>query len=261
MAMLSKLLAILRRGRRSLNRYGVRGSAGYLYRSGRSWLRRNILHTEKPTAGELLDRQFQLETTMTIGDAAYLDGVKSSNWRHANKYEPSEPERFHLLMKQLPIRFDEYTFVDFGSGKGRALLMASEYPFKKIVGFELAPSFHAVAERNIAKWRQTRPDCDRITSVLSDAANAAIPEGPLVAYFFNPFMETVLEQVVVNLIASYARTAQPLYAVCYVVRNEQVLASRGFDEIFTTVDSDGRRHAIFRLLGKTGIIEGNEKNA
>ncbi|HLB92446.1 MAG TPA: hypothetical protein VJK27_08915, partial [Terriglobales bacterium] len=46
-------------------------------------------------------------------------------------YQPTDPALFQEMMSALPIQFDEFTFIDIGSGKGRTLLMASEYPFQK----------------------------------------------------------------------------------------------------------------------------------
>lgn len=48
------------------------------------------------------------------------------------------------ILDRLPLDFEEYTFIDLGSGKGRALLIASEYPFRAVVGVELSPKLHAL---------------------------------------------------------------------------------------------------------------------
>jgi tRNA1(Val) A37 N6-methylase TrmN6 len=36
----------------------------------------------------------------------------------------------------------DYTFIDFGSGKGRALLMAADLQFKSLIGIELRKELH-----------------------------------------------------------------------------------------------------------------------
>ncbi len=46
----------------------------------------------------------------------------------------------------------DFTFIDLGSGKGRVLLMASEYPFQKIIGVEFMPELHRAAQKNIAGY-------------------------------------------------------------------------------------------------------------
>src|SRR5438552_13937135 len=48
-------------------------------------------------------------------------------------YQPTEPSLFHEMLKALKIDFREFTFIDLGSGKGRVLLMAANYPFRRIV--------------------------------------------------------------------------------------------------------------------------------
>src|ERR1700679_1186479 len=49
----------------------------------------------------------------------------------------------------------EYTFVDIGSAKGRAMMLASELPFREVVGVELSASLYQVAEKNLERWRES----------------------------------------------------------------------------------------------------------
>jgi len=55
-------------------------------------------------------------------------------------------------------RLRDFTFVDLGSGKGRVLLMASHYPFKRIIGVEFIPELHQVAQENIRKYTEQRTE-------------------------------------------------------------------------------------------------------
>ena len=58
-------------------------------------------------------------------------------------YQPTEPAAFHEMMQTLRniahLDFSEFVFLDLGSGKGRTLMMASDYPFQRIIGVELLP--------------------------------------------------------------------------------------------------------------------------
>jgi hypothetical protein len=53
---------------------------------------------------------------------------------HNNGYFAVAPSVFHAIMRamleQLHLDFQRFRFVDLGSGKGRALLLASDYPFR-----------------------------------------------------------------------------------------------------------------------------------
>lgn len=78
-------------------------------------------------------------------------------------YQPTEKALFHEMVDALAhhadLDFAEFTFVDLGSGKGRALLMASDYPFRRIVGVELLPALHQIAELNLAQYRSDSQKC------------------------------------------------------------------------------------------------------
>ena len=56
-----------------------------------------------------------------------------------------------LWLQQLhPLAPIERTvFLDVGAGKGRAMLVASEYPFLRVEGVELNPKLADIARRNI----------------------------------------------------------------------------------------------------------------
>ena len=68
-------------------------------------------------------------------------------------YQPTESALFHemleALRQQIHSDFHDFVFVDLGSGKGRTLLMASDYPFRRIVGVELLPALHQAAQENL----------------------------------------------------------------------------------------------------------------
>jgi len=67
-------------------------------------------------------------TSATVGWRNRLLGIFCS------PYQPTEPLLFHEMMGALRIDFNEFTFIDLGSGKGRVLLMAADYPFRRIAG-------------------------------------------------------------------------------------------------------------------------------
>jgi hypothetical protein len=84
-------------------------------------------------------------TSATVGWRERLLGVFHS------PYQPTDPALFHEMLGGLKIKFSDFTFIDLGSGKGRTLLMASDYPFRRIVGVELLPELNNVARENLRK--------------------------------------------------------------------------------------------------------------
>ena len=129
-------------------------------------------------------------------------------------------------MAALPIDFREFTFIDIGSGKGRALLLASQYPFQKIVGVELLRDLHGAAEENIAAWRaqSLARQVASIEALCMDAREFTFPETPLVVYLFNPLPEAGLRQVVRNLEESSKRARRAIWIIYHNPQLEGVLA-------------------------------------
>jgi hypothetical protein len=90
------------------------------------------------------DRQYGVDTDGEFEGWTYLSDldIPSPNWIDCNDYLGIDPTRFKQVMAGLEIAFENFTFIDFGSGKGRALLLASEFPFRGIIGLEFAPELH-----------------------------------------------------------------------------------------------------------------------
>jgi hypothetical protein len=114
-------------------------------------------------------------------------------------YQPIEADQFHEMMGALGIDYSEFTFVDMGSGKGRALLLASEYPFRRIVGVEILPELHAIAEENFRRYKSGTQKCFRLESWCGDARAFDFASEPTLLYLFNPFFEPVLRDVLAKL--------------------------------------------------------------
>ena len=136
----------------------------------------------------------------TCGDAnlASLTLVGNSA-DHGVFYHPAHPKLLFEIFNSLKIDFPSHTFVDLGSGKGRALLVASEYPFAEIIGVEFAAELHEIAARNIQSYRSKTQRCKKVRSVNLDAAEFEMPATPLVLYLFNPFRPAVLIPVLQRL--------------------------------------------------------------
>ena len=81
---------------------------------------------------------------------------------HNNGYFAVAPSVFHGIMRamleQLHLDFQRFRFVDVGLGKGRALLLASDYPFREVIGVELSPELDRIARSNIALYSEAKSD-------------------------------------------------------------------------------------------------------
>lgn len=161
---------------------------------------------------QALDRRFNISTGgKVLPSELGFDGDRA---QHAVEYYPTSRLEFSMLLEQLSTDRDlrQFTFIDFGSGKGRVILMASEFPFRRCIGVELSPMLHEAAVRNIETFRSPRQSCLDVESNLGDATSFKFPVEPLVVFFFNPFDDTVLSPVLHNLQMSWGQ--QPRDIIC-----------------------------------------------
>ena len=158
-------------------------------------------------------------TSGTVGWRARLLGMFHS------PYLPTDPGLFREMMANLPIEFDRFTFVDLGSGKGRTLLMASEYPFRKIMGVELIAELHRAAEENIRLYHSPNQRCTQIDAVCADACEFVFPDTPLVLYLFNPLPEAGLRRVLQNLERSLQQSPRPVWMVYHNPGMDSILGA------------------------------------
>lgn len=159
-------------------------------------------------------------------------------------YQPTESAVFRKMMAALPIDFREFTFIDIGSGKGRTLLMAAEYPFRGVIGVELIAELHHAAEENIAAWRAQSPAraVASIDALCTDARGFVFPGTPLVVYLFNPLPEAGLRHVIRNLEDSWKLAPRAVWIVYHNPLLESVLTR---SEIFTK-DRGELEYSVFK---------------
>lgn len=147
-------------------------------------------------------------------------------------YQPTEPELFQEMIEcwqnHAQADFNDFTFVDLGSGKGRTLLMASQFPFRRIIGVELLPSLHRIALENLALYKSDSQRCFKFESICADATNFSMPDGPLLLYLFNPFPEFGLRRTLSNLKQDLETNARRAYVLYHNPQLESVLEDEGF---------------------------------
>jgi SAM-dependent methyltransferase len=103
-----------------------------------------------------------------------------------NAYAASQPT---IVRKALSKLADprEYTFVDLGCGKGRAAVVASEFPFSRIIGVELSAQLAKIAQDNVAKVISRFPGRAPMTIVEGNALEHPLPQGKVVLFLCHSF--------------------------------------------------------------------------
>ncbi len=129
-------------------------------------------------------------------------------------------------MASLPIQHQDFAFIDFGSGKGKCLLMASDYPFQRVIGVEFSTELAEIARRNLMTYRSTRQKCRALEVVVCDAIKYTLPPEPSVYYFYNPFEADLMREVRERIRESLAVNQREIYIVYHNAAHRDA-----FDEV------------------------------
>lgn len=199
---------------------------------------------------EAFDQRHGTDTAEEIG---LLDtGVPAEDAaRGRNIYRPVWEREFHAVMAALRINLEGFTFVDIGSGKGKMLMMAADYPFARIVGVEYSPGLHAICERNLALYHAPGQRCTKLEAVLGDALSFQLPDGPIVCMIFNALDADTMNRFMRHIEDDLALRPSPAFVIYSNLRHVAEI-DHGLDGI--------RR---LKLLKKTAklIVFGNKAAA
>jgi len=156
--------------------------------------------------------------------------IPSRNWIHGNDYCGIEPQRFTAILSTISLRHEDFTFIYFGSGKGRALLLASHFPFRRVIGIEFSPELHAIAQRNLQTYPRHLLRCSDIESVCQDFLEFELPAEPSVLFFFDPCSEVLFRQLLARISASFQAHPRPLYLIYIAPGKKEALLDAAEDQ-------------------------------
>jgi SAM-dependent methyltransferase len=144
------------------------------------------------------DEKFGVRTSGLVAGRHLQSGHRHD--RHATAYFAVAPSVFQALMrrwrKSRPAEaIEDFNFIDVGAGMGRAVLLASELPFRQVVGVELNPTLARIARKNLAVWRASGRAQTPAKIVCGDAVDFRLPTGPCLAFLFNPFGAPVMRRL------------------------------------------------------------------
>jgi SAM-dependent methyltransferase len=164
----------------------------------------HLVHRWREFQGACLDRRLGIDTRGRGGDLESL-GAIGQHVDHGNPYEPIQVAVFRRIVDALPVELGRYQFVDLGCGKGRALILAAEAGFSRMVGVEFATELAAECSRNVASYRSLNPEANPIDVYCQDAATFHISPRDTVLFLYNPFDAAVMERVVESVGSDWRR--------------------------------------------------------
>jgi hypothetical protein len=175
------------------------------YRDFLLWLHANVLDSA-------IERLFFVPTKDLMPLAGLT--VRGNNRASGHDYKPSPYFVFKWALSAVDDEdISRMSFVDYGAGKGRVLLLASQLPFTAVGGIEFAEELHDNATMNIAQFPRSRMKCRNVECALDDVVNITPLDGEAVHYFFNPFAPEIFAEVLRGIVASYHARPRRLYVI------------------------------------------------
>lgn len=135
------------------------------------------------------------------------------------RYSPTPVRTVRHALSRCDVRHEEVTFVDVGCGKGRVLLLAAEFPFRRIVGVEASETLCDIARSNVKTAAEGRDGFDRIDVVHADATVYDIPDDAGLFYFYEPFSVDVSRAVLERIEDSIRRHPRSV-VLCFTGRGQ-----------------------------------------
>jgi SAM-dependent methyltransferase len=202
-------------------------------------LKDNIFRTVLAVGQPLhpFDAEYHVNTSGFIPGSDLVTGHPHDRYNTA--YYAMSPSRFrHAVLRwirETAVRpVEQYTFVDLGSGKGRAVLLASGFPFLQVIGVELHPHLTRIAAANVERWVADGRSIAPINLHCQDAIRFLFPSGPCLLYLFHPFTVPVVEHLLGSL-AHQFRDLAGFVDILYFNPEaaEQIEAHGGFTHLWT----------------------------
>ena len=161
-----------------------------------------LMRGKPSTVQHPFDQRYGTDTSGLIGGGTLATGHKHD--AYITGYAGVPPSRFEAALDRWrstigSARIEDYTFIDLGCGKGRALLLASRLPFREVIGIELNPQLAAIAQRNVERWQSLSEARSPIRIHTGDATEPTLPSSPTLVFLYNAFDEPLVHRLAANL--------------------------------------------------------------
>jgi predicted RNA methylase len=169
-------------------------------------------------AARSCDRWFGITTTDE--DVARELGREQEDGFRFNSRAVSYLGMERLVRRLAPSRTE--ALLDMGCGAGRAICVAAQHPFSRVIGIEIDKELCSLAERNAHRLRRytVRPEI-----VWTDAVEYRVPDDITIVFLFNPFGGDVLEKALTRIVESFDRVPRRLKLAYSNPREHELIAS------------------------------------
>ena len=175
------------------------------------------------------ERKYNLSTSR-LSTLAELS-LTGPNFTHAEIYQGASYFLLEQVFARLRTLHQTAAFTDVGCGRGRALAVAIHHGYSMVTGIDFAEELcresAAVCRKLLTRFPETN-----YRIVHADAAGFVFDDWMDLVYFFNPFDETVMRQVLNNLLLSLQKKPRALFVVYINPQYKHLFILAGFTEVY-----------------------------
>ena len=159
----------------------------------------------------LFDMKYKIDTINTE-QLENLD-IDSPNKEHGVYYEGTNAYIFKNAFSSFKIDASNSCFIDFGSGKGKAMFMAAERGFRKVIGVEFSIELVEICRKNLEIFKAKSKSKTEFEIIHMDASQYEIPADANLLFFSNPFNETLTTKVIDNILSSHEKAPREIWVI------------------------------------------------
>jgi SAM-dependent methyltransferase len=185
-----------------------------------------LLLTYRPDRDRSFDARYGTDTGGSVGTSDL--GIADDAVREqAILYLPSPERVTQWMLNTLRLDYRTYSFVDLGCGKGRVLLVASTYPFQRVIGVEISQDLGRIALENVARFPASARKADVDVQTI-DASTMRFPSTNLLIHMYHPFGPE-LTRVVLRRLEESVREQPRQVTIAYLLYDSAIDA---VDDVF-----------------------------
>ena len=217
----------------------------YIYYFFRSLYYRGFINTFK-----LLSHEGKYEKLLGINTHSIVNLDKltlaGENTNQNHHYQGASYFILFSIFNELPQETKNFPLIDYGCGKGRALFVAEQCGFTHLIGVDIAKELIDEANENKAIYNKKNPESS-IEFLFEDATKYKIPNNACVFYFFNPFGEVIMQQVIHHIKESVKQKPRKIYCIYLNPKYKAVFEKNGFEVFYTKKNNRYLEGVIYTL--------------
>lgn len=174
------------------------------------------------------ERKYGIRTT-GADDLGHLE-KEGIDITHSTIYMPADYSLLEMLFSRISHENHKH-LLDIGCGKGRTLCVAAHFGFIKMTGVDFSGKLCIKAIENMRQTMKKQPGA-RCVIHNKDAASFSIPDDTDCIFLFNPFDETIMQNIVENITASLSHASRKLTVIYLNPLHKNIFQAAGFRETF-----------------------------